>query len=297
MAARRRPINKLDLPPQAGFRDRILVNIVLVTKGFDANSVSGRARSSHGTAKLRSAVGALKFRRPSLCERSGSGSYSLGGERVYDPSASLRAGSVPGSSDPRQRYCANLGHRQDDETGTYTGGSPDGDGLANMRARYYQPGTGRFVSEDPARDGANWYGYCAGDPITLTDSDGRMSVRDGVELFLLIQAVALSVVLAKHSRVVACYLLSGMIFMSAWVGVEKCTNYFGDGSGQPGWHGSPEADVSRLFCGAAVTMVGMLAGGDMLSEGQGGCKALLMYEAHALILEIFLITEGLLGGY
>ncbi len=158
----------------------MLVNNVPVTRGFDASSVSGRARSSHGTARLRSAVGALKLRGPFQSERSGSGSYSLGGERVYDPSASLRAGSGPahGSADSRQRYCANLGHRQDDETGTYTGGSPDGDGLVYMRARYYEPGTGRFVSEDPAKQGKNWYSYCSNNPIGKVDHDGRTETLD-----------------------------------------------------------------------------------------------------------------------
>jgi hypothetical protein len=29
-----------------------------------------------------------------------------------------------------------------------------------------------FISEDPARDGSNWYGYCGNNPMTFTDPTG-----------------------------------------------------------------------------------------------------------------------------
>jgi RHS repeat-associated protein len=61
-------------------------------------------------------------------------------------------------------YCANLGH-QEDETG-----------LIYMRARYYEPTTGRFVSEDPARDGVNWYLYADGNAVNRVDADGKISL-------------------------------------------------------------------------------------------------------------------------
>jgi hypothetical protein len=32
-------------------------------------------------------------------------------------------------------------------------------GTYYYNARWYDAGTGRFISEDPARDGANWYVY------------------------------------------------------------------------------------------------------------------------------------------
>ena len=43
-----------------------------------------------------------------------------------------------------------------------------------MRARYYDPAIGRFISEDPARDGLNWYGYCDANPVNLVDPEGRL---------------------------------------------------------------------------------------------------------------------------
>ena len=36
----------------------------------------------------------------------------------------------------------------DEETGFYY-----------LRARYYDPSIGRFLTEDPAEDGTNWYAY------------------------------------------------------------------------------------------------------------------------------------------
>jgi RHS repeat-associated protein len=70
-----------------------------------------------------------------------------------------------GRTHPAAQYCANLGHPTDAETG-----------LVYMRARYYEPWTGRFLSEDPARDGRNWSTYCDNNPVRLTDPTGRASV-------------------------------------------------------------------------------------------------------------------------
>gem|GEM_PF-6689855 len=43
-------------------------------------------------------------------------------------------------NDRSDTYCANLGHKQDDESG-----------LIYIRARYYEPGSGRFISQDTYR--------------------------------------------------------------------------------------------------------------------------------------------------
>ncbi|MFN7172423.1 MAG: RHS repeat-associated core domain-containing protein, partial [Fimbriimonadaceae bacterium] len=70
-------------------------------------------------------------------------------------------------TDGSQRYVANLGHMADDESG-----------LIYMRARYYEPSTGRFISEDPARDGKNWFVYCKNNPISEVDPSGTVSKKD-----------------------------------------------------------------------------------------------------------------------
>ena len=44
-----------------------------------------------------------------------------------------------------------------------------------MRARYYDAGTGRFISEDPAGfiDGPNLYAYVGGNPVGVVDPSGQ----------------------------------------------------------------------------------------------------------------------------
>ena len=56
------------------------------------------------------------------------------------------------------RYC---GEYQDFETD-----------MIYLRARYYDPGIGRFISEDPIKDGLNWYVYCGGNPVNFWDPSG-----------------------------------------------------------------------------------------------------------------------------
>ena len=53
------------------------------------------------------------------------------------------------------RYC---GEYYDDETG-----------LIYLRNRYYDNSIGRFITEDPVRDGLNWYAYCNGNPVMYVD--------------------------------------------------------------------------------------------------------------------------------
>ena len=45
-------------------------------------------------------------------------------------------------------------------------------GYIYLRARYYDPAIGRFVSEDPALDGHNWYIYGGNNPIMYHDPSG-----------------------------------------------------------------------------------------------------------------------------
>jgi RHS repeat-associated protein len=87
----------------------------------------------------------------------------VGHERRYD----AWGGIVWQTGDPpRQGYSANLGHRSDGESG-----------LVYMRARYYEPWNGRFISEDPAMDGLNWFSYCRNDPVNAADPTGCYRVK------------------------------------------------------------------------------------------------------------------------
>ncbi|MGH9462624.1 MAG: RHS repeat-associated core domain-containing protein, partial [Vicinamibacteria bacterium] len=66
----------------------------------------------------------------------------------------------------------------------YTGREWDAEtGLYYYRARYYDPGTGRFISEDPMGfvDGPNLYAYVAGDPINRRDPSGTSWIHVGLK--------------------------------------------------------------------------------------------------------------------
>ena len=56
------------------------------------------------------------------------------------------------------RYC---GEYYDNESGNIY-----------LRARYYDSSIGRFVTEDPVKDGLNWYAYCSGNPVMFVDGTG-----------------------------------------------------------------------------------------------------------------------------
>ena len=42
--------------------------------------------------------------------------------------------------------------------------------------RDYSPRNARFTTQDPIRDGRNWYAYCGGDPINYTDPNGLTTI-------------------------------------------------------------------------------------------------------------------------
>ncbi|MFG2961491.1 RHS repeat-associated core domain-containing protein [Streptomyces sp. NPDC048291] len=58
---------------------------------------------------------------------------------------------------------------------TYTGREDDGTGLLYYRNRYYDPQTGRFISQDPIgqASGSNLFQYALSSPTTYTDPSGK----------------------------------------------------------------------------------------------------------------------------
>jgi RHS repeat-associated protein len=92
----------------------------------------------------------------------------------YDVYGAPRAYTQTGTATSSQGYVGQLGHQTDSETG----------GLIYMQARYYDPTTGRFASEDPGRNGVNWYEYCGNDPTCACDSDGKAAAPIGFLKFI-----------------------------------------------------------------------------------------------------------------
>ncbi|MBS1711446.1 MAG: RHS repeat-associated core domain-containing protein [Armatimonadetes bacterium] len=70
-----------------------------------------------------------------------------------------------GSWSSRFAYAGGFGYQQDPDTG-----------LKLLGHRYYDSSTSRFLTRDPAKDGRNWYGYCAGNPVGKVDCDGQKVV-------------------------------------------------------------------------------------------------------------------------
>lgn len=80
------------------------------------------------------------------------------------------------SDSANDRDCAWRVATQDvgsDSIRSYTGKDYDASGLIYFNARYYDPTTGRFLTEDPSRQGVNWYAYVENNPVNWQDFTGR----------------------------------------------------------------------------------------------------------------------------
>ena len=65
----------------------------------------------------------------------------------------------------------------------------DTTGLYYLRARYYDPTTGRFTQQDSAQDGYNWYIYGNQNPVMFVDYSGNEALTISAGLVLLGLAV------------------------------------------------------------------------------------------------------------
>jgi len=89
------------------------------------------------------------------------------GTRTYKPFGAVQ--SATGNGVSNHKFCGSLGHTADASCG-----------LTYMRARYYDPVIGRFISEDPAGNGTNWFAYCNNNPVNRVDQTGKASALIGL---------------------------------------------------------------------------------------------------------------------
>jgi RHS repeat-associated protein len=74
-----------------------------------------------------------------------------------------------------ERYGESTTETGFDEWHSFTGKEFDPDiGLYYFNARWMDPQLGRFISEDPAQDGNNWYVYGVNNPLMYIDPTGLM---------------------------------------------------------------------------------------------------------------------------
>ena len=84
-----------------------------------------------------------------------------------------------------------------------------------LRNRYYDASTGRFITEDPIRDGTNWYAYANNNPIMYIDPWGLApSVMEAAEMANHIYNYDMSS--TKEDRTIA-----GWRLIDVWYGRES----------------------------------------------------------------------------
>ena len=75
---------------------------------------------------------------------------------------------------PVVNYVSNLNITPlNPEDGQFTGKKYDpGTGLVYFGGRFYDPEIARFINQDPAKQGLNWYEYCNSNPLRNIDTNG-----------------------------------------------------------------------------------------------------------------------------
>jgi RHS repeat-associated protein len=207
-------------------------------------------------------------------------SFTVADEKTYDAYGGLRSG---GGAD-KGKYCASIGHKQDEESG-----------LVYMRARYYEATSGRFVSEDQFKDKANWFIYCSNNPVGREDFGGTLDdeTKAAKNLTSTIGAlISLSTLLvraltssAMEIRVLA---WAGLIFLASWFNIEMNSEI-----GQE--HIFTRIKLGGIVMATTVFFVGgaIAAGLASAVSNNPAVKAADLYSTYAAIIGLFLSLEAL----
>jgi len=197
---------------------------------------------------------------------------NLTASRKYGVYGLVRAGD---NGTSRHKFVGSLGHTSEDETG-----------LIYMRARWMDPALGRFISEDPACQGGNWFSYCAANPVNLQDRTGRAYDYVKPLLELLTAAFVVAEIAAKNApfkRVLQAWLVG--------VGVESM-GFIAARLGAGGLGGA-------AILGGTMAMLASVAAAPLEATGPwngaafwGGYSALLLMTYVLLDYEVALSTGG-----
>ena len=153
------------------------------------------------------------------------------------------------------QFAGGVGHLTDDS------------GLVYMRARCYDPASGRFISEDPGQNGTNWYGYCFNNPITGIDPTGKDPwIFMGELLVAMASLLAGCLVMADLPLLAAALFVAAGVFLVLAIGeaLDMVTNAI-RGAQQEREINAPRGttkdfwDIFRKAEGSAIPLDGVLA--------------------------------------
>ncbi len=119
----------------------------------------------------------------------------------YDVYGATRSNG--GTASTKQGFVGSLGHVSDDT------------GLVYMRARYYDPSLGRFVSQDPDMEGMDWFVYASNNPVNMVDPTGCDATINGEDAFNKAMD-AFAIALMAHGKE-----LMGIGWANIWEGMAN----------------------------------------------------------------------------
>ena len=143
-------------------------------------------------------------------------------------------------------------------------------GLIYLRNRYYDSSTGRFITEDPAKDGVNWYSYCGGDPVNFVDPTGEYYIRENSDGTYT--AVKSNIFSAFLSEVATAFVPSSIVS-------EVEYNYFRIVGGNSATDGDAGNDMNQQLIEQAVQGSGKVF--QVIGYGQaiyGACKGIAIVD-------------------
>ena len=181
----------------------------------------------------------------------------------------------------RMRFSGTVGHV----------GEPDL-GLTYMRARYYDPALGRFLSEDPSRNDTNWYAYCGNNPVNGLDPSGEKKSRlvDGLTgLFVYMVGKLISPYVDFALKPLRRVIAYGLLDVAVWLD-SMGRGLMGQGTANME-EGSATLNSSEWFSDSIGMMAAQrgaglcISGASQWAAGLAACAASKLLVAMAVIQE------------